>query len=77
MNLMRTGRFNYVIAAPGKNATGTWQLISVPKDSSRFRKALEFIYEPAGLKRIFHICEWKKDQLCIREGNLFFRYKRR
>src|SRR5262245_51423470 len=48
MNLERSGQFNYVIAKPGKNAKGTWQLISVPKDSSTFRKALELTYEPNG-----------------------------
>ena len=77
MNVNSNASFNYTIQKPGKKASGNWALISVPKDSSTFRKALVFTYEPKGKKRIFNICSLDKKNLCLREGSLKFVYKRR
>lgn len=77
MNLNADGHFNYVIQKPGKQAKGTWKIITVPKDSSSYKSALEFTYEPKGNVRIFNVCKLSARELCIREGSLTFIYKKR
>ncbi len=65
--------FNYRILSLNKDLYGKVKLISVPADSSPYRKALAFSYNVSKQVRVFHIMNLA-DSLVIREGNTYFHY---
>lgn len=75
LNLNPFDTFNYVIQKAGKKAHGTYTSIKVHPDSGT-HVALVFTYFPAGNKRIFNITHLSATKMTLREGNLYFRFRR-
>lgn len=70
---LKKHNFNYRIVSLNKDLFGRVKLISVPSDSSPYRKALAFSYNTGNQVRVFHIMNLA-DSLVIREGNTYFHY---
>ncbi len=75
LNIGPGDSFNYCIQKPGKNAHGTFDVIKVHPDSGG-RIAFVFTYLPAGNRRIFNITHLSATKMTLREGNLYFRFRR-
>lgn len=73
MQLSENGQFRYDIEKLNKHEMGLFRIIAVPKDSSPYKKALEFHYTRQNSKRIFNIMK-AGDSLIIREGQVEFHY---
>jgi hypothetical protein len=81
MVLDKNGHFHYSIRSVNLSKAGFFSNISVPLDSSPYKKALRFSY-PNNIElrtathRTFNIMQLS-DSLVIREGTTWFYYKKR